>query len=199
MTVCREFPAQSLLKLLKSHRHSKKRIFEGRSGSAGDVCSRAKRSAAWSSSRWNSQPRQRIQGLNRRFRGVDRNTDVIAFRYGEKYLWEGDIAINVAQARIQAKKMRHPTRREIRVLWIHGILHLLGYTDYEPRPRRRMFKRQNQLLRAGKPKPNGRRALFGNERMTLAGSCLFSASRSPRFSPLRKRRWCRCPVRGLKN
>jgi len=90
---------------------------------------------------------QRIQGLNRRFRGVDRNTDVIAFRYGDKAFWEGDIGINVEQARIQAKKMRHSTRREIRVLWIHGLLHLLGYTDYEPRPRRRMFKRQNELLR----------------------------------------------------
>ena len=90
---------------------------------------------------------KRIQALNRRFRGVDRNTDVIAFRYGEGPMWEGDIAINVEQARLQAKKMRHDTRREIRVLWIHGILHLLGYTDYEPRPRRKMFKRQNALLR----------------------------------------------------
>src|ERR1051325_7289266 len=65
---------------------------------------------------------KRIQALNRRFRGVDRNTDVIAFRYGQKAFWEGDIAINVDQARIQAKKMGHSTRREIRVLWIHGIL-----------------------------------------------------------------------------
>ncbi len=96
---------------------------------------------------------QRIQSLNRRFRGVDRNTDVIAFRYevgpqkGMRGAFAGDIAINVAQARIQAKKMRHSTRREIRLLLIHGLLHLLGYTDYEPRPRRRMFKRQNELLR----------------------------------------------------
>lgn len=96
---------------------------------------------------------RRIQALNRRFRGVDRNTDVIAFRYevgpqkGMRGQFDGDIAINVEQARIQAKKMRHATRREIRLLLIHGLLHLLGYTDYEPRPRRRMFKRQNQLLR----------------------------------------------------
>jgi probable rRNA maturation factor len=61
--------------------------------------------------------------------------------------FSGDIAINVPQARLQAEKMRHPTQREIRLLWIHGILHLLGYTDYEPKPRRRMFKRQNELLR----------------------------------------------------
>jgi probable rRNA maturation factor len=90
---------------------------------------------------------RRIQALNRRYRGVDRNTDVIAFRYGTASPWEGDIAINVPQARLQAKKMRHPTWREIRLLLIHGILHLLGYTDYTPVPRRRMFKRQNELLR----------------------------------------------------
>ena len=58
----------------------------------------------------------------------------------------GDIAINIHQAVLQAKKMRHSTRREMRLLLIHGILHLLGYTDYEVRPRRRMFKRQNALL-----------------------------------------------------
>lgn len=119
----------------------------------------------------------RIRGLNRRFRGVDRNTDVIAFRYelspkskvqGPKsrlhgvsdighgtldFGLSGDIAINVPQARIQAKKFHHSPKREIRLLLIHGILHLLGYTDYEPEPRRKMFKRQNALLRAWENSP----------------------------------------------
>jgi probable rRNA maturation factor len=89
---------------------------------------------------------ERIQELNRRFRGVDRTTDVISFRNAPPPALEGDLAINVLQATIQAKKMRHSTRREMRLLLIHGILHLLGYTDYESRPRRRMFKRQNALL-----------------------------------------------------
>jgi len=98
---------------------------------------------------------KRIRELNRRFRGVDRPTDVISFRndisagrHGGLPLLVGDIAINVHQAVLQAKKMRHSTRREMRLLLIHGILHLLGYTDYESRPRRRMFKRQNALLRS---------------------------------------------------
>jgi probable rRNA maturation factor len=90
---------------------------------------------------------KRIQALNRRFRGVDRTTDVISFRNAAPPALEGDIAINVHQAAIQAKKMRHPLKREMRLLLIHGILHLLGYTDYEPIPRRRMFKRQNAILR----------------------------------------------------
>jgi len=95
---------------------------------------------------------KRIQDLNRRFRGVDRTTDVISFRNAPPPALEGDLAINVQQASAQAKKMRHTTRREVRLLLVHGILHLLGYTDYEPRPRRRMFKRQNSLLRAWEKK-----------------------------------------------
>ncbi len=90
---------------------------------------------------------KRIHELNRRFRGVDRTTDVISFRNEAPPNLQGDLGINVHQAAIQAKKMRHPLKREMRLLLIHGILHLLGYTDYEPRPRRRMFKRQNAILR----------------------------------------------------
>ena len=90
---------------------------------------------------------RRIQRLNRRFRGVDDPTDVIAFRSAQAPALQGDIAINVSLAAQQARKMGHSTRREIRLLLIHGLLHLLDYTDYEPRPRRRMFKRQNALLR----------------------------------------------------
>jgi probable rRNA maturation factor len=93
----------------------------------------------------------RIRALNRRFRGVDRTTDVISFRndedQGRRRGLDGDLAINVTQAAVQASKMRHPLRREMRLLLIHGLLHLLGYTDYAPVPRRRMFKRQNELLR----------------------------------------------------
>lgn len=89
---------------------------------------------------------QRIHELNRRFRGVDRTTDVISFRNEAPPRLQGDLGINVHQAAIQAKKMRHPLKREMRLLLIHGILHLLGYTDYEPRRRRRMFKRQNAIL-----------------------------------------------------
>jgi len=98
---------------------------------------------------------ERIQTLNRHFRGVNRTTDVISFRHdpfpGMKTVegppLTGDIAINVVQAALQAKKMRHSLPREIRLLWIHAILHLRDYTDYEPGPRRIMFRRQNLLLR----------------------------------------------------
>ena len=99
---------------------------------------------------------QRIQRLNRHFRGVDRTTDVISFRDDIPGIMIGDLAINVRQAALQAKKMKHSLRREVRLLLIHGILHLLGYTDYEPKPRRRMFKRQNELLRRWEKKSGKR-------------------------------------------
>ncbi len=98
----------------------------------------------------------RIHQLNRHFRGVDRTTDVISFRYTPRPELTGDIAINVVQAALQAKKMRHSLAREIRLLWIHGMLHLLDYTDYKPVPRRRMFKRQNTLLRRWEKKAGKR-------------------------------------------
>jgi len=88
---------------------------------------------------------KRIRELNRRFRGVDRTTDVISFRNSKL---NGDIAINVHQAALQAKTLGHSARREVRLLLIHGILHLLGFTDYAPGPRRRMFQRQNALLKS---------------------------------------------------
>lgn len=88
-----------------------------------------------------------VQALNRHFRGVDRPTDVIAFCYAPPPELQGDIAINVPQAEFQAHRVGHSLRRELRLLFIHGILHLLGYADYEARHRRRMFQRQNSLLR----------------------------------------------------
>jgi len=91
---------------------------------------------------------QRIRELNRRYRGVDHATDVISFRDDLQGTLQGDIAINLQQAALQARGIGHPLRREVRLLLLHGILHLLGYTDYEPKPRRRMFKRQNALLLA---------------------------------------------------
>src|SRR5438045_5675716 len=91
-----------------------------------------------------------IHELNRRFRGVDRTTDVISFRSDadptrlpsrqsltalvrdlKRRGFLGDLAINVEQAALQAKKLGQPLPREMRLLLIHGILHLLEYTDYD--------------------------------------------------------------------
>jgi len=72
-----------------------------------------------------------IQTLNRKFMKKDRPTDVLSFPLGEKgpdgkyYL--GDIVIAVPVAFRQAKEKGHALDRELRLLAIHGFLHLLGY------------------------------------------------------------------------
>ena len=75
----------------------------------------------------------RIQKLNRDFRGYDQPTDVLSFAAaGDEgdadYL--GDIVISVDTASRQAKRRGSHLRRELKVLGLHGFLHLLGY-DHE--------------------------------------------------------------------
>jgi probable rRNA maturation factor len=73
----------------------------------------------------------RMRGLNRRYRGKDRPTDVLAFPAGaaaEGFL--GDIVISVPYASREARRRREPRSREIDRLLLHGFLHLMGY-DHE--------------------------------------------------------------------
>jgi probable rRNA maturation factor len=75
-----------------------------------------------------------IQTLNRKFMKKDRPTDVLSFPLGEKgpdgkyYL--GDIIIAVPVAFRQARAKGHSLDHELRLLAIHGYLHLLGYDHF---------------------------------------------------------------------
>jgi probable rRNA maturation factor len=83
-----------------------------------------------------------LRKLNREFRGTDYATDVLSFPSSEPgraslawagqeaYPTLGDLAISVARARAQAKEYGHTTEQEIRILMLHGLLHLLGM-DHE--------------------------------------------------------------------
>jgi probable rRNA maturation factor len=66
-----------------------------------------------------------MRELNRRHRGVDRATDVLSFPGDAGFL--GDIAIASGVAARQARAAGHPVATELRVLALHGLLHLLGY------------------------------------------------------------------------
>lgn len=86
-----------------------------------------------------------LQQLNRDFLGYDKPTDVLSFPAGEDtYL--GDIAISIPTAQKQADKAQHPLLDELRLLTVHGILHLLGYDHATPEERAEMWKRQEQVL-----------------------------------------------------
>ena len=97
-----------------------------------------------------------IQELNREYRGKDAPTDVLSFALeeGETLIQDpdwpellGDIVINTDRAAQQGESYGHSYERELAVLFIHGMLHLLGY-DHEqgPEQEREMFALQDQLI-----------------------------------------------------
>jgi probable rRNA maturation factor len=65
-----------------------------------------------------------LQQLNAQFLGKDYPTDVLSFPS------ENDIAISLQRARAQAREWKHSTEDELRILMLHGVLHLLGM-DHE--------------------------------------------------------------------
>jgi probable rRNA maturation factor len=91
-----------------------------------------------------------LHRLNRAFRGKDRTTDVLSFPAGVPIAPDGerplgDVVISVPQAARQAAAAGHSLDREIRILAIHGYLHLLGY-DHEV-DEGRMARLQARLVR----------------------------------------------------
>ncbi|HZN54407.1 MAG TPA: rRNA maturation RNase YbeY [Candidatus Polarisedimenticolaceae bacterium] len=92
-----------------------------------------------------------VRRLNARFRARDATTDVLSFPAGEDALADGtrplgEIAISVPQAERQAAAAGHSLAREVRLLALHGYLHLLGY-DHEVDDGE-MMRLQARLVRA---------------------------------------------------
>ena len=71
-----------------------------------------------------------MQRLNAQFRRKNKPTDVLSFPSGEKRGFLGDIAISAELAAEQASELGHPVDKEIAILMLHGLLHLLGL-DHE--------------------------------------------------------------------
>jgi probable rRNA maturation factor len=89
----------------------------------------------------------RIRALNRQFRRTDRVTDVLSFE-------PSDIVIAQGVARRQARAAGHSYATELKVLALHGLLHLLGYDHHAASDRGRMARVERRLrarggLRAG--------------------------------------------------
>ena len=100
-----------------------------------------------------------VKQLNRDYRGVDEPTDVLAFYMlpqkevdssfalppdGVTRL--GEVIVSYPQAVEQAKKQGHSPERELALLVIHGILHLLGYDHEEAKEEIKMRERERELL-----------------------------------------------------
>ena len=73
-----------------------------------------------------------MQVLNRQFRGKDAPTDVLSFPALAEVArdFAGDIVISGDIAAANAKKLQHPVKQELKVLILHGVLHLAGH-DHE--------------------------------------------------------------------
>jgi probable rRNA maturation factor len=99
---------------------------------------------------------QEIQSLNLQFRGVDAPTDVLAFADDpddgpfvaapDEPPYLGDVIISFPRARVQAATEGHSTATELRLLTVHGVLHLLGYDHATPHDQTRMWARQEAIL-----------------------------------------------------
>lgn len=96
---------------------------------------------------------QSMRELNRRFRSLDRTTDVLSFPMQEgpdsgiNPFLLGDVVICADAAGRQARSRKHTVEKEVDVLLIHGVLHLLGYDHVGlERRRREMRQRERELL-----------------------------------------------------
>jgi probable rRNA maturation factor len=87
-----------------------------------------------------------MKSLNRRFRGKDKATDVLSFTAPRDSLRKqlaGEIAISAEMAAQNARVLGHTAAQEVKILVLHGILHLRGY-DHE-RDNGQMARRERQL------------------------------------------------------
>lgn len=94
---------------------------------------------------------ERIRELNRQYREKDYATDVLSFPMSEDPFEEGgmlgDIVISADTAAKQAADAGIELRRELAFLFIHGLLHLLGYDHEEgPEQEEEMFSLQEEIL-----------------------------------------------------
>lgn len=95
-----------------------------------------------------------IHELNKNYRGIDRETDVITFALededslvlptDERVL--GDIYISIDKARSQAEEYGHSLLRELSFLAVHGFYHLLGYDHMTEEDEKVMFAKQEEVL-----------------------------------------------------
>ena len=98
-----------------------------------------------------------IHKLNKEYRNIDRETDVITFALEDDELFPemenrvlGDIYISIDKAHSQSEEYGHSFKRELCFLAVHGFLHLLGYDHMEKEEEKIMFNLQEEILNEAK-------------------------------------------------
>ena len=96
---------------------------------------------------------EEIHELNKRYRGIDRPTDVISFALEDDadkimdFRVLGDIYICIDKMQEQALSYGHSNKRELSFLTVHGLLHLLGYDHQTKEEEELMFGLQEKILK----------------------------------------------------
>ena len=99
---------------------------------------------------------ENIRVLNKEYRDIDRETDVLSFPLGDENGFEvnpdndaillGDIVISVEKSLAQSEEYGHSFRRETAFLLTHSLFHLLGYDHMTPDEEKEMFAKQEKVL-----------------------------------------------------
>ena len=99
---------------------------------------------------------EKIHELNKKYRNVDRSTDVLSFPLGAEGQYDinndtgaqmlGDIVISIEHAKKQAELYGHSFQREIGYLTAHSVLHLLGYDHVEKLEKVRMREKEELVM-----------------------------------------------------
>ena len=93
-----------------------------------------------------------IHKLNKEYRNIDRETDVITFALEDDKTFNpdirilGDVYISIDKAKSQSEAYGHSLLRELCFLAVHGMLHLLGYDHMNKEDEKIMFTLQEEIL-----------------------------------------------------
>jgi len=93
--------------------------------------------------------RSEMRKLNKIYRGKDKATDVLSFEDGEQQgskTFLGEILICWPYLQTQAREMHHSNQKEFMVLFIHGLLHLLGYDHIKAGDAKKMKPLEAKIL-----------------------------------------------------
>jgi len=92
-----------------------------------------------------------IKILNRDFRGVDKETDVLSFTMEDEFEFStpilGDIIISLEKAEEQAKEYGHTLEREVAYLTAHSMFHLMGYDHMDEDEKAIMRSKEKQVMK----------------------------------------------------
>lgn len=96
--------------------------------------------------------KEEIRELNREYRGVDRETDVLSFPMEDEFLVGGpillgDIIISLEKALEQSIDFGHSLYREVAYLTAHSMFHLLGYDHIEEEEKSIMREKEKEIMR----------------------------------------------------